>query len=340
MVSQAPASSSAADNPHAMAGESQGTRPLRAVAPSWLVWLSAALVGVTYVLLVFGASVRVHGAGLACPDWPLCFGKVVPPIDFQVSLEFGHRVLAGLVSLGYVAVLFGVFRAREALGRGVLAVGALGLGILVVQIILGGLTVLELLAEWTVTSHLLAGNAFCATLFVLALRLRPQPARAPIPGALRIGGGLLMAAVVAQLALGGLVSSSHAGLVCGTWPTCDGTSWFPTFSGLVGLQVSHRLLAYVVAALALGVAAITRGRGRAGVAGALVAGLVLCQVALGVANVLLHLPVEVTLAHTAGAAAIVLATTWLNHELWAAPLAAPRSAVEVPNATLALRDSA
>ena len=57
--------------------------------------LAAFLVAATAFLIVFGASVRVHGAGLACPDWPLCFGEVVPAIDFQVGLEFGHRVIAG-----------------------------------------------------------------------------------------------------------------------------------------------------------------------------------------------------------------------------------------------------
>ena len=53
-----------------------------------LTRLATGLVATTYVLLVFGASVRVHGAGLACPDWPLCFGEVVPEIDFAV----GHQL--------------------------------------------------------------------------------------------------------------------------------------------------------------------------------------------------------------------------------------------------------
>ena len=53
------------------------------------------LAGVTYVLIVFGALVRAHGAGLACPDWPLCFGEWVPEFDFRIAFEWGHRALAG-----------------------------------------------------------------------------------------------------------------------------------------------------------------------------------------------------------------------------------------------------
>ena len=128
--------------------------------------------------------------------------------------------------------------------------------------------------------------------------------------------------MLAQLAMGGLVSSSYAGLACGTWPGCNGPAWFPTFQGLIGLQVTHRLLAYTVAAVALLTFVASYGRGRSGRVAGVVLLLVLVQVALGVANVFLHLKVEVTLAHTAGAAAIVLATTWLHNELWRAPVRA------------------
>jgi cytochrome c oxidase assembly protein subunit 15 len=54
-----------------------------------LARLATALVASTYVLLVFGASVRVHGAGLACPDWPLCFGEVIPTLNFEVVWSGG-----------------------------------------------------------------------------------------------------------------------------------------------------------------------------------------------------------------------------------------------------------
>jgi cytochrome c oxidase assembly protein subunit 15 len=289
-----------------------------------LARLATALVASTYVLLVFGASVRVHGAGLACPDWPLCFGEVIPTLNFEVGLEWGHRVLAGLISLGFLGLIAGMWAARERVGRGLLGLGLFGAVALLVQVILGGLTVLELLAEWTVTSHLLTGNTFCLVLLLLAMGLweRERPVeRLPVRWADRGVAVALAVVVPIQLALGGLVSSSHAGLVCGTWPACNGDVWFPTFSGLVGLQVMHRIVAYGLFGVAVAAAVVVRS-GRPSRAARVVFALVCLQVLLGVANVLMYLPVEVTLAHTAGAAAIVLATTWLNHEVWSAPVAA------------------
>ena len=57
------------------------------------------LAGLTYGLIVLGALVRAHGAGLSCPDWPLCFGDLIPQLDFKVAFEFGHRVLAGCIAI-------------------------------------------------------------------------------------------------------------------------------------------------------------------------------------------------------------------------------------------------
>jgi len=295
------------------------------VSLGWLPAMAAALVAVTFALLIVGASVRVNNAGLACPDWPLCFGEVIPTIDFHVAFEFGHRVLAGLVSLGFVGLVLWMWRRRADVPRLAFQLSGVAAVVLAVQIFLGGLTVWELLAEWTVTSHLLAGNTFCLMLFLIALTLRESAnpvSRDAVTWAQRGVAALLAVVVPIQLGLGGLVSSSHAGLACGTWPGCNGAVWFPTFSGLIGLQVTHRIVAYSLFAVALGALAVTRGKGRMGRATLLVAGLVLLQGTLGVLNVLWTLKAEITLAHTAGAAAIVLATTWLNWEAWRAPVTA------------------
>ena len=282
------------------------------------------LVPVTYALLVFGSTVRANGAGLACPDWPLCFGEVVPALDFGIFLEWGHRTLASLVSLAWVGIGVALLRSPELRARFGLHWG-IGLVLLGVQVVLGGLTVLELLAQWTVASHLVGGNLFCLTILLLALRLREHDApvvRAPAHGAVRLAAVSVAVLVFTQITLGGLVAGSHAGLACGTWPTCNGTEYFPTFSGLIGLQVTHRLTGYMVFSGMLAAVVATGGKGRVGASALVLLALGVVQVTLGIANVMMQMPVEITVLHSAGADAIVLGTAWLGYEAWATPVAA------------------
>lgn len=280
-----------------------------------------ALAGLTYALIVLGALVRAHGAGLACPDWPLCFGDVIPQLDFKVAFEFGHRVVAGSVALLFAGLAWTTLR-RPALGsalRPALAIAAL---LLAVQIVLGGLTVLQLLATWTVTSHLVTGNAFALALVLIGRRLRELAGRGRELGAAPSAAAASTAAIPAspvertatsavaallalQLVLGGLVSSSYAGLVCPDWPTCMNGEYFPTFSGIQGLHVLHRTVAYSLLAGLLIAAFLARRHPALGRWLALASALALAQVAVGVANVLLRLPVEITALHSALAAALV-----------------------------------
>lgn len=268
------------------------------------------LASITWLLLIFGSTVRVHGAGLACPDWPLCFGELVPQLDFRVFLEWGHRLLAGLISLGFLG-LGGAVVVRAELRRRFGVLVGLMVVVLLAQIVLGGLTVLASLAFWSVTLHLLFGNAFMALMIVLSRRLRGVVPTGAARGPLRGAAAVFVLLVTVQMGLGGLVSSNYAGLACVEWPTCNGGVWVPSWAGAVGLQVLHRLGAYTVVAAAGTLAWLGRADAGSVRPTRLLLLLVLVQVTLGVLNVLTRMPVELAIAHAAAGHAIVATTAWL-----------------------------
>ena len=289
----------------------------------------AVLVAISGALIVLGALVRAHHAGLACPDWPLCFGEFVPRMDLRVAFEWSHRVLAGSVALLYGALALASWRqpALHDSTRRLIVLGALLLG---VQILLGALTVWELLAAWTVTSHLVTGNGFALVVLLIALSLResahpPADRRPPARAArfLLLAGALLL---LLQLVLGGLVSSRYAGLACPEWPTCSGGLWFPSWEGGVGLQLLHRITGYALALVLAAAALACRHAARLRALSAAIAGAAFAQVCVGVANVLFRLPVEVTALHSALACALVLALAAANREVQLAARATPGGA--------------
>jgi cytochrome c oxidase assembly protein subunit 15 len=274
--------------------------------------LAPAFIGLvicTWALLVLGALVRAHGAGLACPDWPLCFGEAIPDMNLRVAFEWSHRVVAGGVSLAFATLAVLLWR-RTPPGDPLRRLLGVGAGLLALQSLLGALTVWHLLASWTVTSHLLVGNAIAATFCWIALELRdrrrgaPPPAR-PTPLAQRWLVATLVLLVL-QVALGGLVSSRYAGLSCPEWPTCNGGVFFPSWHGPVGIHLLHRSNGYGLLVAFAGLAALCRGAGRLSSLAKLALGLGVAQVAVGIANVLTGLPVEVTGLHSALASALVL----------------------------------
>ncbi len=218
----------------------------------------------TYILIIVGGATRVYDAGMACPDWPHCYGFYIPfpeskiPGGYivagqhytwvQVALEWGHRALASLVGFGLLAVLcLGVQRLRggHMVKNEALALTA-AVGLLIIQIGLGGLTVLHSNIHWSVVIHL--GNAmlFFGALAWLrrVVASNGQTATESTPLALRISVPAMAVLVWVTMLIGAFVSSSHVGGVCGGLFSCAG-NWMPSPKVDLGqhIHMQHRLYA-------------------------------------------------------------------------------------------------
>ena len=135
--------------------------------------LSAHLVVAVIALVVIGGATRVMEAGLACPDWPLCFGSFLPgrQMNVQVFLEWFHRLDAFVIGIALVVMAVATTLQRRQLPRW-LPWLAIGLMVLVaMQGGLGALTVTQLLPSAVVTAHLALALTLVALLSGLTQRL-------------------------------------------------------------------------------------------------------------------------------------------------------------------------
>ena len=316
------------------------------------------LLALTVILM--GAYVRISDAGLGCPDWPGCYGKLIvePPVlpeggadpAFDAGKawkEMGHRYLAGALGLGVLALLVMAFRERGNRGR-VIRTALAVLALLLLQALLGMWAVKFLVMPQVVTAHLLTGFLTLWLLYRLCLAAGPQTAPlAPVTG-LRWLSRLGLLLLLLQIVLGGWVSSHYAALACPDFPTCLG-SWLPALdydallSGVLnpadpharllspearaGLHVIHRLGAAVVflvlTLLAMGVTSNPRVP-RLSKVGLLLSFLLLVQIGLGIALVLLRLPVALAMAHHAVAALLLLTVAHIHYFVGLAPQAPER----------------
>ncbi len=130
------------------------------------IW-SIVLVFCTLLLVVAGGLVTSRDAGLSVPDWPLSYGKLMPPMEGGIFYEHGHRMIATTVGLFTIVSLVWLLRVEKRSWMKWLGVAALIA--VIAQGVLGGLTVIYLLPWWISSSHACLAQLFFSTTVALAI---------------------------------------------------------------------------------------------------------------------------------------------------------------------------
>lgn len=305
--------------------------------------LSAILPVLAFVVIVKGAYVRLSDAGLGCPDWPGCYGRlVVPAAADEITdpaqltarpLETGkawremiHRYLASSLGMLILLLAFCVWRLRQSR---LPTIPFWLVPLVLFQGLLGMWTVTLLLKPLVVVGHLLGGFTILALTWWNLLETRGWPRQATLPGLRRVTG-VAIGVVLMQVFLGGWTSANYAALACTDFPRCHGQWWpatdfhnaFVLWRGLgvnyeygvletparTAIHLAHRFGAVVVFSVVTTLFLLTRRRADAH--GRRIAwcilGLLILQILLGITNVLRGLPLPVAVMHNGTAALLLL----------------------------------
>ena len=210
-----------------------------------------------FIVMIAGSLVTKTDSGLGCGnDWPLCNGKFVPEYTLASMIEYSHRLITGIA--GIIVVVFTMLCWRYYRGnREVRALALFGLLFIVVESIMGASAVI-----WPQSSPVLAlhfgfsllaySGVFLLTVFVLQRDKMNSMVQAPVSSAFRkwIWGITLYAYGVVYL--GAYVRHTGSSMGCSDWPLCNG-QLIPQLSGQAGIQFMHRIAAFVLLILLLGV---------------------------------------------------------------------------------------
>ncbi len=261
--------------------------------------LAVVTIAATFVLIAVGGLVRATDSGLGCPDWPRCFGKLVPPAELHAWIEHSHRLIASVVMVLVALLVAAAWRTGQ--DRVVRRASVAALVMVLAQALIGAFVVWWKLEAESVTLHLATALALVALLIYIDFRARFPADRSRRQGQDRrfvrlvaAGAGL----TYLQMLVGSTVTGYHAGLA---YPL---NVLLPDLGPSVArIQLAHRTLAMVVGALVVATWVVARRTQRAHptvtrLAG-YAAGLVAVQIGLGVANVANRLSALTVVPHLA-----------------------------------------
>jgi cytochrome c oxidase assembly protein subunit 15 len=267
----------------------------------------------TLFLIFAGGLVTSTESGLSVPDWPLSYGRLMPPMVGGVFYEHGHRMVA--TAVGILTLILAVWLSRREPRAWVRRLGYAALAAVVAQGVLGGLTVIFLLPTAVSVAHACLAQTFFCLIVTVAVVTSPAwraAADARRDPAFRMGAATV-AAIFLQLLAGAVMRHTRAGLAIPDFPLALGRVVPPITSFPIAIHFAHRLGALAVAGCVAGcvIQAFRSRRPGLKMSALLLAGLVAVQIALGAFTVLSGKAVAVTTAHVAtGALLLGIALTF------------------------------
>ena len=296
----------------------------RAVA---LLGLIAAIAQVT-----LGGIVRVTGSGDACPDWPLCHGQLIPPLDYHTMLEYSHRLSATVVGILVLVALYLAWRHFRN-NRATLISTIAGTLLVIAAVILGGLTVLSELTWWVRLIHLGLAELVVASMAVAWLSSgavgEGSSGEAVERPRVKFDRTLMWATLVGVMVIilyGSYIVGAGYGSSCGSWPMCQG--WGIPRGIAFEAHMGHRYLAVIVFALVAGMGHVAWRRGA--VDGelrwltVLTGGFLVVEILVGAFTVWLGFTavmksLHLTVATLMWASAVLLAAVYLRPDMFRVP---------------------
>ncbi len=305
--------------------------------------------------VVAGNVMRISGEGPSCPDWPLCFGTVLPVDNSKAVAEVVHRALAALTASVLFVIAFLGWRRHRRLEQSFLRWSLVSFALVIVQIGLGALSALR---PWPAGQplisalHLIAGLLMLGCIVAMSVEVRYPGGVRDLPEVsrptqrFRRAVRTLSGATFALLATGAFVSGSGAAMACGQhFPICNG-GLLPNGGILVFLQWLHRVAVFVIALLMFSLMRnLLRRDSRQGIdprvrlAGWAFFGTFLVVGALGWLMVSLNRPAILATLHNATAAAMWVSAVALAMLAERLPVAIPEPAARpVPRWRQTLED--
>ena len=207
-----------------------------------LIFLPALCLGLAFFQVSLGGFVRVSESGLGCPDWPLCYGKIIPPLEYHTMIEYSHRLSGSILGIliiillitAYKSPIYDRFTKRMALVTFILVLFA-GL--------LGGVVVVTELEWWIRLIHLSIAEVILACLVIIIwkiayLSIGPIGINEILPTSWLIKLLVLTLIIFSILISGSWVVGIGATAACTTWPFCEWKTGYP-----YDIHMLHRYIA-------------------------------------------------------------------------------------------------